>query len=150
MTKEGQTLRMPLTSVDVVTADEFKICCDGIKGKIFSVALLQAEGKSSERDAMTREGWDALYLKMRNATDLEVGSAHTDVDGKFRIRIPKPGTYVVRAHGQRTIGTEELHYRWFVPLNVTMTGEVKLELSNQNLADDPWSVALKFPLPNEP
>lgn len=142
---------MPLTAVDVVSADDFKICCDGIKYKIFSLAVLQAEGKASERDAMEREFWNALYQKKSNGADLEVGNAHTDVDGRFKIRIPKPGPYVVRARGQRTIGTEEVYYRWFVPLNVTMTGEVKLELSNQNLAtDDPWSVVRKFAFTDKP
>jgi len=58
-------------------------------------------------------------------------SAKTDADGKFQMKIPRSGSYVVAASSSRFVGGSTEKYYWLV--KVDPRKESTIMLSNDNL-----------------
>jgi hypothetical protein len=59
-----------------------------------------------------------------------IGTAKTDVDGRFQMNLPDDGDYILVAKAERTVFEAVEKYYWVVRLR---QGETKVTLSNDNL-----------------
>lgn len=152
VTEGAQTFRLPLTTVEVVKAEEFRKYCKGAEAEL---EALQASHWKSLTEKSSKQSPDftrflteraseeyaatlwAFYIGQKpNSKVPPVATAQTDADGKFKIQVPESGDYLVKARAQRSIGTKTEHYRWIVPITISAMRNATLDLSNQNLANE--------------
>ena len=112
--------------------------------------------QDDERNARKADAWSVAYNKTKNITaqieDLQaqrkhltsgeylceglpsgIASAKTDVEGKFRLTIPRRGRYGVVARGSRELGKEKQTYFWFVWVTLDGQPSKRVTLSNDNM-----------------
>ena len=90
--------------------------------------------KSIEEDRVS--AWGYYFGQRANLKVSPVGTGQADADGKFKIQVPRPGAYFVKAHAKRSVGEKTEFYRWIVPVTISATGDATLDLSNQNLVNE--------------
>jgi hypothetical protein len=59
--------------------------------------------------------------------------ATTDADGKFSVRLPKTGRYVLAAAKSRDTGVKTEHYYWLIRVSLDGADSKTLNLTNNNL-----------------
>ncbi len=60
-------------------------------------------------------------------------SALTDADGKFSMKVPRNGKYIVAARARRSVGEEEEKYAWLFDFSMDGAPDKTIMLSNNNL-----------------
>jgi hypothetical protein len=63
-----------------------------------------------------------------------ITSSESDADGKFTMQIPKTGTWVLAAKGQRSVGDKTEGYFWLVKVSSDPIANNQIFLNNENLA----------------
>jgi hypothetical protein len=63
--------------------------------------------------------------------------AETDADGKFSIQIPKTGSWVLEAAGERSVGNKTEGYLWIIRVSKDAITHNQIFLNNDNLSDHP-------------
>lgn len=152
VTEGAQTFRLPLTTVEVVKAEEFRKYCKSTEAELEALQASQWKSlaeKSSKQspdfarflterasEEYTSTLWSFYIGQKPNSKVPPVGTAQTDADGKFRIQVQESGDYLVKARAQRSIGAKLEYYRWIVPITISAMRNATLDLSNQNLANE--------------
>jgi hypothetical protein len=63
-----------------------------------------------------------------------IQAADTDAEGKFTMQVPRTGTWVIAARGQRLVGKEKIEsYYWLQPVSLQGQDQGVQNLSNTNL-----------------
>ena len=75
-----------------------------------------------------KAGEDAFEVFKSSRDLLPIASAVTDSDGRFKIKVPSTGRYVVEVSESRNVGSTSEHYWWLVPVSSD-----KVTLNNSNL-----------------
>lgn len=83
-------------------------------------------GMSSLQDAILTE----IFERLSNSTP--ISKCKTDADGRFKLQVPKSGTYVLAAQNTRLVGDNTENYYWLLSLDTVLDNE-QLFLSNDNL-----------------
>jgi len=82
-----------------------------------------------ERDAY-RSG--AFYFSHLRSP---IQTTETDGDGNFTMEIPQTGTFVIAAHGERSVvGDKPEQYYWLQPVSLNGRQQLVQNLSNSNFA----------------
>lgn len=71
-----------------------------------------------------------------------VTSATTDAEGKFTLKLPKPGRYAIAARAERNVINKTEEYYWLVWINADGRATKTIMLSNNNLTDSGSSDSL--------
>ena len=71
-----------------------------------------------------------------NDLPLEIDRALTDADGRFTLKIPKPGKFAIFAESSRQIGNKKETYYWLVSVSMNESESKELLLSNHNLVKE--------------
>lgn len=118
-------------AADVSTADAAAAKCASIGSSYSNAYESKREfDECTERSANIRDLAARSYLE---GLPLAEAVVTTDADGKFSLKIPNTGKYVLVAQTDRKIGsTRNENYFWFVPVNADGTAK-KVILSNNNL-----------------
>jgi hypothetical protein len=62
-----------------------------------------------------------------------IQTSETDAEGKFVIKIPRAGKFVIAAQAQRSVGEDTETYHWLQPVSLEGQQELIQNLSNSNL-----------------
>jgi hypothetical protein len=70
--------------------------------------------------------------------------AETDAEGKFLIKVPQTGEFVIGAEGKRSIGEKTERYYWLQPVSLEGQQQRVQNLSNSNLTSAIGTTSLVF------
>jgi len=75
-----------------------------------------------------------------------LADAQTDADGKFSMQIPKTGSWVLEAEGERSVGDTKEGYVWLARASSDAIAKSQIFLTNENLStsSSPDSVAVSL------
>ena len=59
----------------------------------------------------------------------------TDAEGKFTLKLPKPGRYALAARAERSVINKTEEYYWLVWINADENTQKTIILSNDNLTN---------------
>jgi len=130
-------------SVDRAKKDLIRADVDQAKKKLRTIAT-QTKARWEELDDVISRYLGIYYEfpKLKDsyhdlcffALDRPLKRVKSDADGKFKIRVPREGTYVLAARASREIGQSTEHYIWIVRLVPEALSETpQIFLSNDNL-----------------
>ncbi len=163
VTEGAQTLRLPLTKVEVVTDEAFRKYCKEADQDLASFQTASAEEHRERlskwdlevkrafasveavlkrhaeelpkiREEYAAAAWSIYFDQLASVKCPPVGTGQTDVDGKFKIQVPAAGAFFVKARAKRRVGEKTENYYWVVPVTISAGKEATVDLSNQNLA----------------
>jgi hypothetical protein len=63
---------------------------------------------------------------------IPAATTKTDADGRFKMILPKTGSYCIAAQASRSVGNKQESYFWVLPVEFDSTGKATLSLNNDN------------------
>ncbi len=94
--------------------------------------------KYNDAVAQYKDSLTKYYYYMSTSAYLEslptpLDESISDADGKFSVKIPKTGSWMLEAEGQRTVGDKIEEYFWLADVSSDAIAKNQIFLSNENL-----------------